>query len=271
MARAKAQGRDAATVRPPPVVGVANALKASLGFRYRARGRRRFRVVAAAFDRLGAAAGPILGAPRGARGDGRARGGARVQGAADAVRRERGGGARAATGARHAAAAARGGHRRGDPREGVGDRRRGDGWFTRRPGGGRLDVAMGGLGAELDASTGATSRARRGRGCGSFPCSASPSAARAELLRRGAPSDGEAASGSARRARNRGQGVRGAEVRRGGGGAVEPPPRVLSVARGRRGRVPRLAGALARIGARRARRLCADPSRRRCEGSCGRR
>ena len=61
MARAKAQGRDAATVRPPPVVGVANALKASLGFRYRAAWPAALPVVAAAFDRLGAAAGPILG------------------------------------------------------------------------------------------------------------------------------------------------------------------------------------------------------------------
>jgi ribosomal RNA-processing protein 12 len=42
-------------------VGVANALRASLGFRYRAAWPIALPVVAAAFDRLGPAAGPILG------------------------------------------------------------------------------------------------------------------------------------------------------------------------------------------------------------------
>ena len=60
VATARAAGRDA-PARPPPVVGVANALKASLGFRYRAAWPAALPVVAAAFDRLGAAAGPILG------------------------------------------------------------------------------------------------------------------------------------------------------------------------------------------------------------------
>ena len=60
MAAAKAAGRTA-PARPPPVVGVANALKASLGFRYRAAWPVALPVVAAAFDRLGAASGAILG------------------------------------------------------------------------------------------------------------------------------------------------------------------------------------------------------------------
>jgi ribosomal RNA-processing protein 12 len=60
MATARAAGRAAPT-RPPPVVGVANALRASLGFRYRAAWPIALPVVAAAFDRLGPAAGPILG------------------------------------------------------------------------------------------------------------------------------------------------------------------------------------------------------------------
>jgi ribosomal RNA-processing protein 12 len=60
MAAAKAAGR-AAPARPPPVVGVAAALRASLGFRYRAAWPVALPVVAVAFDRLGAAAGPILG------------------------------------------------------------------------------------------------------------------------------------------------------------------------------------------------------------------
>ena len=59
VATARAMGRDA-PARPPPVVGVANALKASLGFRYRAAWPAALPVVATAFDRLGAAAGPIL-------------------------------------------------------------------------------------------------------------------------------------------------------------------------------------------------------------------
>jgi len=56
MAAAKAAGK-ATPARPPPVVGVAGALKASLGFRYRAAWPVALPVVAAAFDRLGAAAG----------------------------------------------------------------------------------------------------------------------------------------------------------------------------------------------------------------------
>ena len=52
VATARAAGRDA-PARPPPVVGVANALKASLGFRYRAAWPAALPVVAAAFDRLG--------------------------------------------------------------------------------------------------------------------------------------------------------------------------------------------------------------------------
>ena len=60
MAAAKAAGR-ATPARPPPVVGVAGALRASLGFRYRAAWPVALPVVAAAFDRLGAAAGPLLG------------------------------------------------------------------------------------------------------------------------------------------------------------------------------------------------------------------
>ena len=60
VAAARAQGRDA-PARPPPVIGVATALKQSLGFRYRAAWPVALPVVAQAFDRLGAAAGPILG------------------------------------------------------------------------------------------------------------------------------------------------------------------------------------------------------------------
>ena len=57
----ESRGAWAAPARPPPVVGVANALKASLGFRYPRSMARGAPVVAAAFDRLGAASGAILG------------------------------------------------------------------------------------------------------------------------------------------------------------------------------------------------------------------
>ena len=60
MAAARAAGKSA-PARPPPVIGVASALKASLGFRYRAAWPVSLPVVAAAFERLGAAAGAILG------------------------------------------------------------------------------------------------------------------------------------------------------------------------------------------------------------------
>ena len=60
MAAARAAGKSA-PARPPPVIGVAAALKASLGFRYRAAWPVSLPVVAAAFERLGAAAGAILG------------------------------------------------------------------------------------------------------------------------------------------------------------------------------------------------------------------
>jgi ribosomal RNA-processing protein 12 len=60
MAAARAAGKSA-PARPPPVIGVAAALKASLGFRYRAAWPVALPVVAVAFERLGAAAGAILG------------------------------------------------------------------------------------------------------------------------------------------------------------------------------------------------------------------
>lgn len=60
VAAARAEGREA-PARPPPAIGVATALRQSLGFRYRAAWPVALPVVATAFDRLGAAGGPILG------------------------------------------------------------------------------------------------------------------------------------------------------------------------------------------------------------------
>ena len=154
MARAKAQGRDAATVRPPPVVGVANALKPSLGFRYRAAWPAALPVVAAAFDRLGAAAGPILGGclealgEMGAHAEGLACRAQLMQCVASAV---------AALGPEQALATLplrleEGIDAEIRAKEEIGGEETGG--LRAVPEEDAMDVAMGGLGAELDASTG---------------------------------------------------------------------------------------------------------------------